>query len=121
MSEKREYFIPNTELYAVRIKNQIESRQAIFDCDGDIVSEVPAEWNEHELDIWAKAWESGVETGERWGKDSGEYLTQKTMLEALGIYNRLNEIEANIKLLASTLYWHDGISKADVAAMAGRD
>jgi len=116
MSEKREYLIPDTDFCAVRVKEC----QRIYDCDSEVVAEVPTEWNEYELDIWAKAFEDGVKRGKSWGNVSGEYLTQKAMLEALGIYDRLIDIEANIKQLAAVLYSHEGICKADVAGMCGR-
>ncbi len=73
-----------------------------------------------ELKIWADAYNKGVERGTRWGKDSGEYKAQTEMQKALGIFDRLVELENNVKLLASILYWHDGICKDDVASMAGR-
>lgn len=111
-----EKFIEGTEYFVAKgSKNQ-----TIYDCDGDFIASVPLEWGEHELQIWANAYDAGEKKGREWGRDAGEYRAQSAMQEALGIRDRLNEMENNIKLLASVLYWHDGICKEDIAAIAGR-
>lgn len=117
MESTREYEITGTDYYAVKSKE----RQTVYDCDGDVVTEVPVDWNEYELGIWAHAYESGVKKGESWGKCSGEHQTQTAVLKALGIYERLHDLESGMKLIASVLYHHDGICKDDVAGIAGRE
>jgi hypothetical protein len=114
----REYEIPGTDYTAVLYEG--EATQTIYDCEGDAVVFLPAEWDEAALSIWSKAYDLGYNRGCDNGKYSGINNTRREMLQALGIYDDLTEMREAIKRLANVLYWHDGICKEDVSDLAGR-
>jgi len=77
--------------------------------------------SDDEVERWLQGYIAGYNVAYDSGKSLGQTEIANKILDALGIRGQINELENNVKILGSVLYWHDGICKEDVSKIAGRD
>ena len=95
-------------------------RWEVIDCEGGHIDYLPRAWDVERVNHWLEGWLAGNARGQTWGENYGGTRARREMLKALGIEEELRALRVDIRCLALTLYYHDGVCKEDVAALAGR-
>lgn len=89
----REYQIPDTTMVAIKRENTGTLSQHIFDSASEYSQSVPAEWNEHELNIFGEAYTNGFLEGRKKYEQIGLIKSQIEIQKALGIYEHITEMK----------------------------
>ena len=110
------FLIPGTDYEAYRnYKNTL-----VYDCESQI-AELPLDYTKEQIKAWCDGYINGYKLGIAEGESTGKNTVQRNILTALGIAEDLSIVKQNIKSIAGTLYYHDGIEKSDVSSIAGKE
>lgn len=99
--------LENCDLFAQLVGSNLR----VVDCDGYFVADLPPQWTKEQAIVWARGYALGYNKGNKWGVECGKQTARNKMLEALGIKGDMAQVQNAIRVLAQTLYYHDGVCK----------